>query len=151
MKQRLNSSQIIEFHKKQIQIFEAIQYFEKLIKSKLHTIRGSYELWKKRIDNVNSGSAILSLRYWSGKPYNSKQVEVCQLDKDSGIGIQKLVFFIPDISKPLIEINETYHLSIAPNLLCKNDGLSIEDFKEWFRPYKLDKPLAIIHFTNFKY
>lgn len=59
---------------------------------KLHTIRSNYKLWSKRIAEVEQGKAILSLRYWEGKPYNSKQVEFCQLDSNSGIGFQKLIF-----------------------------------------------------------
>lgn len=57
---------------------------------KLHTIRANYDFWKKRIDEVNEGKAILSLRYWTGKPYCSKQEEFARLDKDSGIGVQEL-------------------------------------------------------------
>lgn len=60
--------------------------------SKIHTIRANYDLWKKRIDEVNAGEAVLSLRYWTGKPYNSKQQEFARLDKNSGIGVQKLTF-----------------------------------------------------------
>ena len=57
-------------------------------KIKKHTIRGNYELWKKRIDEIQKGNAVLSVRYWTGKPYNSKQKEVYVFGKDSGIGIQ---------------------------------------------------------------
>jgi hypothetical protein len=35
--------------------------------------------------------------------------------------------------------------------LAKNDGLSLDDFKEWFKGYDLSKPLALIHFTKFRY
>ena len=39
--------------------------------------------------------------------------------------------------------------------LAKNDGLSLEDRQEWFKGHEkdtvYDKPLAIIHFTNFRY
>lgn len=117
---------------------------------KLHTIRGNYELWEKRIKEVQEGKAILSLRYWSGKPYNSKQFEFCQLDKDSGIGVQELIWTIDNSlnSRPMIydSCNQ-----IDCNNLAKNDGLSLEDFKEWFRGYDLSKPMAIIHFTDFRY
>lgn len=37
----------------------------------------------------------------------------------------------------------------------KNDGLSLEDWQEWFKGHEHDtvhdNPLAIIHFTNFRY
>ena len=40
---------------------------------------------------MNAGEAILSVRYWSGKPYNSKQLRIVEFDKDSGVGVQKLI------------------------------------------------------------
>ena len=116
---------------------------------KIHTIRSNYDLWSKRIAEIQSGNANLSIRYWSGKPYNSKQVEICQLDKNSGIGVQILFFDECKINKPLIaDSSKTF---ILPSLIAKNDGLSLEDFKEWFRKYDLNKPMAIIHFTPFRY
>ena len=105
---------------------------------KFHTIRTNVELWQKRILEIQKGNAILSIRYWNGKPYNSKQVEICQLDKDSGIGIEEVIFPCVENYSQIIEI-------------AKNDGLSIEDFEEWFKRYDFSKSLAIIHFTAFRY
>ena len=34
---------------------------------------------------------------------------------------------------------------------AKNDGLSVEYFKEWFKGKDFNEPKAIIHFTNFRY
>ena len=111
---------------------------------KLHTIRANYDFWKKRIDEVNEGKAILSLRYWTGKPYCSKQEEFARLDKDSGIGVQKLEdptnFVFAPIDGKTINWDE----------VAKNDGLSFNDFCEWFKVRK-NSPMAIIHFTNFRY
>lgn len=121
---------------------------------KIHTIRGNYELWEKRIKEVQEGKAILSLRYWSGKPYNSKQVEFACLDKDSGIGIGKLILpgenitgWLRNNDVALIGTNGGLMLS----LIAQNDGLSLEDFKAWFKCYDLRQPLAIIHYTSFRY
>ena len=36
-------------------------------------------------------------------------------------------------------------------LVAQNDGLSLEDWLSWFKNYDHTKPLAIIHFTNFRY
>lgn len=122
--------------------------------SKIHTIRSNYELWQKRISEIQKGNAILSIRYWSGKPYNSKQVEICQLDKNSGIGVQELVLkpnCILSGSVELFSIDSNFHNPLNLGLLSKNDGLSFEDFKEWFRKYDLSQPMAIIHFTRFRY
>ena len=35
--------------------------------------------------------------------------------------------------------------------IAYNDGLSFEDWKEWFKKYDISKKLAIIHFTKFRY
>lgn len=40
---------------------------------------------------------------------------------------------------------------IDREILANNDGLSKEDWQEWFRGYDLSKPMAIIHFTKFRY
>lgn len=125
---------------------------------KIHTIRGNFKLWAKRIKAIQEGKAILSLRYWSGSPYNfkkdgSKQIEFARLDKDSGIGLQFLSFDVPygDFATSDTE-SDSY--SINPNtfdLLAKNDGLTKEDLKSWFaNSWYCDKK-AIIHFTPFRY
>jgi hypothetical protein len=110
-------------------------------KKKLHTIRSNYELWKKKAKEINDGNAILSIRYWSGKPYCSKQVELCTLDE---IGLQKLDnpanFVYAEIDGKMCNWGD----------VAKNDGLSFEDFCEWFKS-RQKEPMAVIHFTNFRY
>ena len=98
------------------------------------------------------GEAVLELYYRSGKPYNSKCVTICQLGKDDGIGIQELFFKLSSFHLPTIDTNSSgiYVIPLIENL-AKNDGLSPEDFKEWFKNYDLSKPMAIIHFTSFRY
>lgn len=124
-------------------------------RNKIHTIRANYELWAKRISEVQKGDAILSVRYWSGKPYNSKQIEICQLDKNSGIGIQALIFPEKNINNATVCGNDfpkpTWYKGLTCIELSKNDGLSLDDFKEWFKKYNLSNPMAIIHFTSFRY
>lgn len=117
---------------------------------KIHTIRQNYDLWEKRAREINEGKAILSIRYWSGKPYNSKQIEFCKLDKDSGVGIQELFFAQNKVMFPRI-INRDRITAIIPNVLAQNDGLSLDDFKEWFKNYDPSKKMAVIHFTKFRY
>ena len=122
---------------------------------KKHTIRKNYPLWEKRINEVLEGNAIISLRYWSGKPYKSPQVEFATLDKDSGCGVQLLRF--PAISicerkeTPLSVLIDKAKSIYNIDLVAENDGLSLEDFKSWFQRYDLIKPMAIIHFTKFRY
>jgi hypothetical protein len=109
---------------------------------KIHTIRGNYELWAKRAEKINKGEARLSVRVWTGKPYNSKQREVFAFTK---IGVEKiektfLGWFIDDI-------DSNYTLKD----FAGNDGLSVVNFKSWFKGQDFTEPKAIIHFTNFRY
>jgi len=117
-------------------------------KDKIHTIRGNYELWKKRIDEVKKGNAVLSLRYWSGKPYKSKQVEFAGLDQMSDIGVQKLIFKNSDFNLPMIAGKDLY---MCIDSMAYNDGLNDKDFRSWFEKYNLSNPMAIIHFSDFRY
>lgn len=116
-------------------------------KSKKHTIRGNFELWKKRFEKINKGEACLSVRCWTGKPYNSPQKEVFNLTKTDGIGIEKLEF--DDYLYSFLITNKRFSFVDAD--LPKNDGLTRDDFEEWFKKYDLSKPMAIIHFTSFRY
>ena len=94
----------------------------------------------------------MSIRNWTGKPYNSKQVEVFNLKNTEGISLEKLEFYedkdgVPALKYPLI--NNKFEPNI--DIIAENDGLSLSDFKEWFKGYDLSQPMAIIHFTHFKY
>ena len=124
---------------------EPTGFREAFRKNKLHTIRANYPLWKKRIAEVQRGEAVLSVRQWSGRPYMSKQVELARLTREDGIGLQELRF---DKSRFLPNVN---YKPVGVGRLANNDGLSLEDWKEWFKNYDITKPLAIIHFTNFRY
>jgi hypothetical protein len=106
-------------------------------KQKLHTLRANYELWENRFKEIDAGRAVLSVRQWSGKPYEkgTNQGEIFRFDRTRGIGIEK---FCPLQS------------SFNPLVLANNDGLSLEDFDDWFKPYNME-PKAIIHFTDFRY
>ena len=114
---------------------------------KLHTIRANYELWAKRFEEIEKGNAQLSIRQWSGTPYRSEQIEIARLTRKDGIGIQQLSFSFGEISKMRIQ-NAT-----EPSLetLAKNDGLSLQDWFEWFKGYDLYNSMAIIHFTKYRY
>ena len=118
---------------------------------KLHTIRANYPLWEKRVKEVQEGRAVLSIRQWSGKPYCSKQVEIARLTAENGVGIQKLSF---DKDKDGVASLRYFNINgkyIDRETLANNDGLSKEDWQEWFRGYDLSKPMAVIHFTKFRY
>lgn len=122
---------------------------------KLHTIRANYDLWSNRFKQIEAGKAVLSVRYWTGKPYHSKQMEICKLTKEDGIGVQKLELKLASYLPFYIEVDrideDRRKDVIHVGLLAHNDGLSLNDWNDWFRNYDLSKPLAIIHFTPFRY
>jgi hypothetical protein len=124
--------------------------FEENKWKKIHTIRSNYELWAKRMAEVQAGRAVVELFYWSGKPYHKDengigQVVFATLDKDSGCGVQKAEF-----DDYLYSLKVDYKRIELGNI-PQNDGLSHADFEEWFKKYDLSKPMAIIHFTSFRY
>ena len=126
------------------------------IDPKYHTLRGNYERWEKIFEQIDQGEACLVLKQWSGVPYRSKQETIAVLTKEDGIGLQKLQFK----ELPFAGEKRAYELYIDGEIVCKimplatNDGLSYEDWLAWMTKAPkadLSKPLAIIHFTKFRY
>ena len=123
---------------------------------KLHTIRANYYLWKKRFEEVERGEAVIKLRQWTGKPYRSKTKEIKTLTAADGIGIQKLQLYDAEGEMPFTPFIDGFTMGYAYiedgfKNLANNDGLSLEDWQAWFKGYDKAKPLAIIHFTSFRY
>lgn len=122
---------------------------------KIHTIRANYELWKKRIEEVQAGNAVLSIRTWEGRPYRSKQIEHLVIEANPGTpGAQELFFDFNNINQAFVGLEDSENQTqtyITIDDLSKNDGLEISDFKDWFKNYDLTKPMAIIQFTDFRY
>jgi hypothetical protein len=114
---------------------------------KIHSMRKNYEFWKKRIESIMAGDGYLSLRAWAGKPRRSKQREFLRLEK---VGLQK-------VAKRSGGENTRYYVMdvnglnfVSTEILARNDGLSYDDFMNWFKNYP-DQDMAIIHFTDFRY
>lgn len=131
------------FPKGHIRQGEPTEFKYKLLNGeKIHTIRSNYELWEKRIKEVQNGEAIISVRQWEDKPYRSKQIEIATFGKDDGVGIEHII--VPQ------------YLSLAGFLsqiadLDHNDGLTKHDWLSWFSKAPRNTPLPIIHFTPFRY
>lgn len=119
--------------------------FKILSATKKHTLRGNYDLWKKRFEKIEKGLACLVVRQWTGKPYRSKQVDLFTLTKEQdGIGLQKIEWtnlgiFIDD-----------YDTELKIKDVAENDGLTERQFIDWFKGYPVE-PLAVIHFGKFRY
>jgi hypothetical protein len=118
---------------------------------KLHTIRTNYDLWARRAEKINRGEAVLSLRQWSGKPYRSRQEEFLRLEK---IGVQKVYTgWMPGLQGIKFVKYIAFHVYdtgiTSRQTLAQNDGLSFDDFVNWF-PVPFGDGV-IIHFSDFKY
>ena len=129
------------YHKRK----DELTYFEQKIrdKNKIHTIRANYEKWKRKIDQVRNGEAVLSIREWQGVPYHSKQNYLFYYNQEDAIDVSKLT---KDENGYLI--NDT--IRVSEEELAKNDGLTLDEFQEWFKVFP-SEPMAIIHFTGFRY
>lgn len=123
------------------------ELLEKLLKSKIHTIRENYDYWKQKAELINSGKAILSIRCWSGLPFRSKQTEIMRLTKIDIQAISLAYCFADGVitaqidGEPLEDIGTLSH----------NDGLSVNDFRSWFFAKENEFNGVIIHFTDLRY
>lgn len=117
--------------------------FEESIRKglKIHMIRSNFQEWNKKIKRVESKEAVLTVKQWSGVEYRSPQVKLFQFKENVGIQRLELIdgeFIVDGKTKVDIEV------------LAKNDGLTVEDFKDWFKVIPTSG-MAIIHFTKFRY
>lgn len=125
---------------------------------KIHTIRTNLERWTRIMQKVQEGKAVISVRQWKGKPYEkgNVQVEIARLGKDDGIGMQtlQLVRYV-DVTgeKELFAyyIDGVLKDNLSLEDIARNDGLTLEDWKEWFTGMSFVESLPIIHFTKFRY
>lgn len=118
---------------------------------KIHTIRTNYERWEKRIQAIQEGKAVLSIRQWKGRPYEkgNVQLEIARLGKDSGIGVEELKINKDADGYP---VGGTIgNLFVPGELLARNDGLSFDDWRTWFKDLDMAVSLPIIHFTKYRY
>ncbi|KDR52350.1 hypothetical protein HMPREF1991_01532 [Hoylesella loescheii DSM 19665 = JCM 12249 = ATCC 15930] len=118
---------------------------------KIHTIRDNFAVWANKLDAIKKGGHVLSLRQWAGRPYNSPQVEI--LRTKEGVGYQSTMIRYDHKNNFIVaKVGDAF---VPINTLAKNDGLSVEDFKEWIfgknpQESKLFKGI-VIHFTPFRY
>ena len=121
---------------------------------KKHTIRVNAELWEHRAEEINAGRAVLSVRQWSGKPYEpgSHQIEIA---RHTNLATQrvKMSFSVPwnkciSVKQDNGDIHHPLFSEVA-----RNDGLSPDDFIDWF--IKTGKRSVIdgviLHFTDMRY
>lgn len=113
---------------------------------KIHTIR-KVGKWPQRIKDVQEGKAILSVREWTGEPYNSPQKELFQFTAADEVG-----FEICEYDEDCIMVcDEKKIYCNSFETVAKNDGLKLPDFESWFQKVKPSTEMIIIHFTKFRY
>lgn len=136
---------------------------------KIHTVRTNYELWEKRIKEVQEGKAVLSIRQWTDRPYMSPQKEIGRLTAANGVGVQRVTLtrckWEEDNNRPSsiywAEV-EGIKEKIDIRRIAKHDGFNyLDDFIDWFNPaINKSEPDeegwkhiegVIIHFTKFRY
>lgn len=122
---------------------------------KLHTIRSNYDLWKVNADKMLTGKYVLSVRQWSGIPRRSKQREIYNTDEYIGVERIAMMYSVNDDSLS-VYIEDRCLSSDEIVQLAKNDGTTVEDFKDWFfakQRHKQDATFngVIVHFTPLRY
>ena len=121
---------------------------------KIHTIRANYDRWKHNLDKVIAGEFSLSIREWSGRPYNSLQREIVSVSGRQ-VGYQRISMTYDPVSDELKVVIDGRRFTDIERL-ANNDGLSLDDFKRFiFGTTKLtEKQLfqgIIIHLTEYRY
>jgi len=141
---------MVKFPTQVPQIAKTTGFKKKILSGdKKHTLRQNYAFWKKRIDEINAGRAILSVRQWSGLPYRSEQKEIKQFGQGE-VGYERVVVTkeAADIS---INTGKGYVFISDKRIrtLAKNDGVPIDLFRKFFKHGVLDG--IIVHFTKLRY
>ena len=108
--------------------------------SKRHTIRANAKGYYKDGD-------VVQITQWSGAPYRSKVEKTGVVIR---IGLEPVTLTLLDNGTLSATVG---FKTVLPARLAKNDGLTLEQFIDWFFP--LRKPGifkgSIVHFSSFRY
>jgi hypothetical protein len=119
---------------------------------KIHTCRGRYDGWALNIDKVNDKGYVLSVREWDGKPYGRgvRQKVIREYHK---AGYQRFTMRYDRATGELKCVIDGKRFTDI-EALARNDGMTVEEFKDWFFGQGLNRSAysgIIIHFTDFRY
>lgn len=141
------------YPKKTIHAGQPTRFKEQLLDGrKIHTCRGRYDGWASNIDKVNGKGYVMSVREWDGQPYGRgvKQREIAAYTR---LGYQRITM-IYDRGKDEIKCLIDGRRFTDLELLARNDGMTLVEFKDWFFGQGLERDTffgIIIHFTDFRY
>ena len=112
---------------------------------KTSTIRENLDFWKPRINKVQQGQAILSLREWTGKPLRSAQREFTQITQDDHLAIDPVrIHHAPGKASVWVGddeignifhhgLNDIYDYSTRLKEFSTREGFpTVGDFFQWF-------------------
>lgn len=123
--------------------------FEEKLKAgiKIHTIRhNAKDVWRGRYKDIDSGNKYLSVREWTGRPYNSEQRELVRFER---IGLQQITMTYDSMDAvPQVWIDDK---KVPFEEVARNDGLSEKDFISWFFRDSNVFEGVVIHFTDYRY
>lgn len=107
------------------------------------TIRGNLQRWRIIRSQLKKGTHILSLRYWSGKPYRSKQVEFARC---TSIDTHRVFITNDDHNGFEMSVNSIYRNQSVIEQIAAHEGLTVDDFTAWFPQEEFSG--AMIEFLN---
>lgn len=131
---------------------EPTRFIEKvMLGEKIHQIRRSYDKWKILADKTNEKRYSISLCQWAATPRRSKHVEIGLLE--SRIGVQRIVMQYNAKADSVLATVDDKEVPIET--LAENEGLSVNDFKDWFFGKNRDEDATyngcVVHLTEFRY
>ena len=131
---------------------EPTKFIEKvMLGEKIHTIRRQYDRWKHLADKCTDERCDIALCQWRATPRRSNHVQVGLLS--SRIGVQRISMqYFPETDSIIATVDGQ---DIDPKIIAENEGLSFDEFKEWFfgrnRNEHDEYNGCIIHLTDFRY
>ena len=106
-----------------------------LIGEKRHTLRSNYEFWRKRLLAVNEGKAVIVVKQWDGRPYYSTPREIFRLGSKTK---WSPIYYCDSMLHGLYyQMTKQNPKCTYVDLLAKNDGLTLDQFRAWFNPKDL--------------
>lgn len=110
---------------------------------KIHALRTDSQRWLGLLDcDKKRVGTPLRIVYYTLREMQTSLILITQVKK---MGLQRVVIPDPADEFMLVDGNR-----VAVADFARNEGLSPEDFRDWYRRYAADQAI-VIHFTDFRY
>lgn len=132
---------------------EPTRFIEKvMLGEKIHCIRRQHDRWKHLAEKTEKSRYDISLCQWSATPRRSKPHQVGLFSGTIGVQRVQMLYF-HETDNIIITVDG--NIDVPVETMAANEGLSVNDFKEWFfgknRTGNDEYNGCIIHFTKFRY